>query len=113
LVTHNKINIDSFYDHLNNVDDKVLTDFLKKSGSTETDQFFKFLNGFKSSRYLLSYQKLENISYALQRICMRIWAHPFSEETVSLLTGQLQIYKEALAKDYMQIFNDIEKRFEI
>jgi acyl carrier protein phosphodiesterase len=112
LVTHNKINIDSFYDHLNKVDDKVLTDFLKKCGGTETDQFFKFLNGFRSSRYLLSYQKLENISYALQRICMRLWAHPFNEETVSLLTSQLQIYKEALEKDYMLIFEEIEKRFE-
>lgn len=110
LVINAKIEINSFYTHLNRVDDTKLDIFLKKCGSTDTAQFFEFLNRFRSSRYLLSYQKLENISYALQRICMRLWAHPFTEETVSLLTKKLELYKETLEKDYMDIFEEIENK---
>jgi len=108
LVVNGKININSFYDHLQAVDDNSLNTFLIKCGSADTEQFFKFFNSFKSSRYLLSYQKIENISYALQRICMRLWAHPFDEETVSLLTEQLEVYKILLAKNYLDIFEEIE-----
>lgn len=113
LVINRKIDIASFYDHLNKVDDVILNDFLKKSGSDDTDTFFKFLNSFRSSRYLLSYQKLENISYALQRICMRLWAHPFDEITVSLLTEQIALYKTLLEKNYLDIFEEIESKLEI
>ncbi|MEJ5992792.1 hypothetical protein WG904_00080 [Pedobacter sp. Du54] len=111
LVINEKIDINSFYHHLNRVDDDKLSSFLKKCGATDTDHFFKFFNGFKSSRYLLSYQKIENISYALQRICMRIWAHPFDEKTVLLLTEKLAFYKEELELDYMEIFEKIEHQF--
>lgn len=108
LVINGKININAFYDHLNKVDDHDLKLFLNTCGAENTDPFFKFLNSFKSSKYLLSYQKLENISYALQRICMRLWAHPFEEQTVNLLTEQLAIYKISLAKNYQDIFEEIE-----
>lgn len=108
LIENQKIKIADFYDHLENVDQAILTDFLKKAQCPDVDHFFKFFNSFKSSRYLLSYQKLENISYALQRICMRLWAHPFTEETVLLLTEQLSIYKTLLADNYLEIYNEIE-----
>jgi acyl carrier protein phosphodiesterase len=107
LVEDNIINISSFYDHLNKVDDEVLNTFLKKCGSADTDKFFSFLNSFRSSRYLLCYQKLENISYALQRICMRLWPHPLNETTVGLLNEQLATYKTSIEKDYLSIFNEI------
>ena len=108
LIEDRKIDINSFYAHLNNVDEQALTNFIEKCGGTDTEHFFKFLNSFRSSRYLLSYQKLENISYALQRICMRLWTHPFHEETVTLLTEKLMLYKEELEKDYLTIFEEIE-----
>jgi acyl carrier protein phosphodiesterase len=107
LVINGKININAFYDHLNEVEDQALKLFLTTSGAENTEPFFKFLNSFKSSKYLLSYQKLENISYALQRICMRLWAHPFTEENVLQLTQQLEIYKASLAKNYQNIFEEI------
>jgi acyl carrier protein phosphodiesterase len=110
LVINGKIDIVSFYDQLSKVNDKILSDFLIKAGSGDTDKFITFLNNFKSSRYLLSYQKIENISYALQRICMRLWAHPFDEHTRNLLTEQLEIYKISLEKNYFKIFNEIERK---
>ncbi|WP_379093450.1 hypothetical protein [Pedobacter sp. UC225_65] len=113
LVTNRKIDINAFYEHLNNVDDNTLNTFLIKCGSEDTDKFFAFLNSFRSSRYLLSYQKLENISYALQRICMRLWTHPFHETTVSLLNEQLEIYRVMLEQNYLSIFDEIEGKLKV
>jgi acyl carrier protein phosphodiesterase len=107
LVENASIAINLFYNHLNKVDDEILQDFLQKCGFESNDHFFKFLNSFRSSKYLLSYQKLENISYALQRICMRLWAHPFHEITLGLLTEQLAIYKQLIEKNYLEIFDEI------
>src|SRR5690606_34300664 len=105
-----KIKIDSFYDSLNEVDAAKLRGFLIKCEIDDLDRFFKFFNSFKSSRYLLSYQKLENISYALHRICMRIWEHPFSERTTQQIGGGLELYKTQLAIDLMSIVEEIENR---
>lgn len=113
LVKENQVNIEEFYNHLNNVEHELLNDFLAKNNIIDTERFFKFLNSFKTSRYLFSYEKLENISYALQRICMRLWAHPFSEETVNLLTEQLGLYKLSLAKNYQIIFDEIKQQMSV
>ncbi|RWU08406.1 ACP phosphodiesterase [Pedobacter chitinilyticus] len=110
LVEHKKVAINSFYDHLEAVENKDLTDFLNKSNIDDIQLFFKFFNSFKSSRYLLSYQKLENISYALQRICMRLWERPFTEKTTQQLTTVLEFYKNQLEVDFMIIFEEIENR---
>ncbi len=112
LVTDRRIDVNTFYEQLGQVDDQSLDRFLQSSGSGDTDRFFAFLNSFRSSRYLLSYQKLENISYALQRICMRLWAHPFHESTISLLNEQLEIYKEMLAPHYLSIFDEIAAKLQ-
>mgnify|MGYP003582831663 CR=1 FL=1 len=110
LIEHHKISINSFYDHLEAVKDADLTDFIQQCGIDDTELFFKFFNSFKSSRYLLSYQKLENISYALQRICMRLWEHPFTEKNTYDLTSVLEFYKIQLEVDFMVIFDEIEIR---
>lgn len=110
LVTNTKVDIYKLYQHLEDVNDNNLNTFLNKCGYQETAQFFKFINNFKSSRYLFSYQKIENISYALQRICMRLWINPFTEETTKGLTEQLAIYKLILEKDYLNIYGEIEAK---
>ena len=96
LVVNGKINSYTLYDHLDTVNEHDLNNFLNNCGYANTKRFFKFFNNFKSSRYLFSYQKIENISYALKRICMRLWENPFNEETALLLTQQLEIYKTIL-----------------
>ena len=110
LIEHQKININTFYKQLNKVSDKDLSHFLKSCQINETEQFFRFFNSFKSSKYLLSYQKIENISYALQRICMRLWQHPFTEKNMYDLTSVLEFYKIQLEVDFMVIFDEIESR---
>ncbi|ATP57325.1 hypothetical protein CPT03_12995 [Pedobacter ginsengisoli] len=108
LTIHGTVNINTFYEQLSGADTKALDSFLKKSGVADTTIFFKFLNSFISSRYLFSYQKIENISYALNRICMRLWDSPFTEPQLVLLTEKLSIFKTNLEENYMSIFNNIE-----
>lgn len=110
LVINNKVNTQSLYNHIENVNDTDLNAFLNTCGFEDTQKFFKFLTNFKSSRYLFSYQKLENISYALEQICKRLWKNPFNEETAHLLTEQLNVYKPILEKDYLNIYQEIENK---
>lgn len=108
LVAHSNINIQHFYDQLSRVNHIALQQFLNKSGIPDINQFMKFLDSFVSSKYLLSYQKMENITYALNRICMRLWTTPFSDEQLELLTSGLLIYKSRIELSYMDIFKEIE-----
>lgn len=110
LIEQSLINVNNFYSQLNKVDTEQIRAFFKNCGLTETDIFFTFLNRFLSSKYLLSYQKIENITYALNRICMRIWPNPFNELQLSLLTQQLNQYKKSLENDFISIFEDIEAK---
>lgn len=108
LIEHNLIQVNNFYDKLIAVKQESLSNFLEHCALKEPDVFFNFLDRFISSKYLLSYQKIENISYALNRICMRLWPETLSEAQLQELTFQLGIFKEALQKDFMDIFKEIE-----
>lgn len=107
LIEHNLIQVNHFYDKLSAVKQESLGDFLTHCGLKDQSVFFKFMEGFISSKYLLSYQKLENISYALNKICMRLWPETLNEKQLAALTFQLGIFKETLQKDFMEIFEEI------
>jgi acyl carrier protein phosphodiesterase len=109
LTVDRVIDINAFYEQLSKSDKPALKDFLHSSSLTDTSLFFRFLDDFISSRYLFSYQKIENITYALNRICMRLWEKPFTEPQLSLLTHQLDLFKNSLKNDYLSIYADIEK----
>lgn len=108
LIEHNLIQVNHFYDKLIAVNPSSLTDFLEHCGLKNQIIFTKFMESFISSKYLLSYQKLENISYALNRICMRLWPETLNELQLQELTFQLEVFKPILAKDFMEIFDEIE-----
>jgi len=108
LVVNQLIDINSFYENLKKANSLSLSLFLDKAGLEDPVRFFKFLDSFISSRYLLSYQKIENITYALNRICMRIWADPFTEMQLQGLTEQLTLFSKTLEQDYLTIFREIE-----
>ncbi|GGE43984.1 acyl carrier protein phosphodiesterase [Pedobacter psychrotolerans] len=110
LIEHNLIQVNHFYDKLIAVNPSSLTDFLEHCGLKNQIIFTKFLESFISSKYLLSYQKLENISYALNRICMRLWPETLNEFQLQELTFQLGIFKPILANDFMVIFDEIEQK---
>ncbi|WP_029283008.1 hypothetical protein [Pedobacter sp. R20-19] len=108
LIEQNLVQVNHFYDKLTAVNPNSLTDFLEHCGLKNQIVFTKFMEKFISSKYLLSYQKLENISYALNRICMRLWPETLNELQLQELTFQLEVFKPILAKDFMEIFNEIE-----
>jgi acyl carrier protein phosphodiesterase len=108
LTVNGKVNIAKFYDQLSEANAAELKTFLKLSGLPDLTLFSKFIEGFISSRYLLSYQKIENITYALNRICMRLWNNPFTEAQLDMLTKNLKSYKESIETSYMEVFYSIE-----
>jgi len=108
LIEHNLIQVTYFYDHLSAVKKESLGNFLDHCGLKDPAVFFRFLEGFISSKYLLSYQKIDNISYALNRICMRLWPEAMSEKQLQQLTFELGVFKELLQKDFLIIFEEIE-----
>lgn len=108
LIEHNLIQVHHFYDKLNAVKKESLSDFLEHCKLKEPEVFFNFLEKFISSKYLLSYQQLENISYALNRICMRLWPETLNEKQLQQVTLELAVFKEILQKDFMDIFKEIE-----
>jgi acyl carrier protein phosphodiesterase len=109
LISKGHVNINAFYEKLSSANKGALKRFLHTSSIKDSTVFFEFLTNFISSRYLFSYQKMENIAYALNRICMRLWDKPFTEAQLELLTSQLEIFKNNIQNDYLSIFIDIEK----
>jgi acyl carrier protein phosphodiesterase len=110
LTVKGLVNINRFYEQLHQANNAVLEKFLVKAGISDMDLFNNFLNGFISSRYLLSYQKIENIPYALNRICMRLWNDPFTPDQLQELTAGVIVYKNTIESEYITIFNEIEKK---
>ena len=108
LTVHGLVDINRFYDQLHQANSSALQSFLTKAGIADLDVFLQFLNSFISSKYLLSYQKIENITYALNRICMRLWNDPFTDAQLQQLTTGLITYKATIEKDYLDIFREIE-----
>lgn len=110
LITTKKIGVDDFYDHLHSCEDGVIREFFYAAGLEECDFFFSYLERFKKDRYLHTYADISQITYALRRICMRIWQNPFTPGQESTMTGILAGYNTSLLPDYMLIFNEIGEK---
>jgi acyl carrier protein phosphodiesterase len=110
LITERLIRIDSLYKALHQIEISVITSFLSLNGIDNPNPFFKFFDAFKKEEYLHSYAETEKISYALKRICMRIWDNPFTAEQEEALTKSLITYKDELSKDFIFIFEMIDAR---
>ena len=113
LIEHNLVQVNHFYDQLIAVNGQSLDDFLQHCKLKQPDVFKRFLEQFISSKYLLSYQKIENISYALNRICMRLWPQSLEEKQINALTVQLEIFREMLNEDFLKIFEEIEAKLQL
>lgn len=109
LLHSGMINIETFYLQLQQANSTALREFLAKAEIPDQGIFDVFLNDFLDSRYLFSYQKLHNISYALKRICMRVWENPFTEAQTEMLTQKLDEYCPELESRFMTIFNELEE----
>lgn len=107
LLTTDQLSVDDFYAHLASCNDEVVNEFLAFSGMKNTDVFFTFFNNFKKNRYLQTYTDTAQVAYALKRICMRIWPHPFTPEQEAALDEIIIGYRLQVYDSFMQIFEEI------
>jgi len=110
LLTTDQVSVDDFYNHLAGCDQDKIKEFLNYSGLQDTDKFFRFFEKFKSNRYLETYAETPQISYALKRICMRIWGDPFTPEHEEKMNVVLSAYRDGLYHSFMTIFDEIEHK---
>ncbi|MXV52785.1 hypothetical protein GS399_17570 [Pedobacter sp. HMF7647] len=108
LITQNQLDAHNFYTLIASVNSKKVDNFLKVNQIFHTNSFFDFFEEFISSAYLHSYSDYESITYALEKICMRLWNKPFTIAQKSQLTDTFNAYQEVLLKDYQLIFDQIE-----
>ena len=107
LLTENHIVAEDLYIHLRQADRLGMNKFLELNNMDDIEHFFKFYDKFIQSNYLNSYRESQNMMYALNRICMRIWKDPLNESHMQELTKILNEYHEDLKENYMEIFNEI------
>ncbi|TFF36278.1 hypothetical protein [Mucilaginibacter psychrotolerans] len=110
LITTNRISVDDFYDHLDSCDLGIINEFLAFAGMKNTEVFGKFYEGFKKSRYLHSYANLEQVTYALKRICMRVWRDPFTPVHETAMTEVVLSYRLLLLDSFMEIYEEIGEK---
>lgn len=113
LITTNQIKVADFYDHLDSCEEATIREFLVFAEMKNPDVFFKFYAEFKRSRYLNSYVNIEQITYALKRICMRVWRDPFTPQHEQAMTGILLNYRLGLIKSYDVIYREISKKLAV
>lgn len=112
LLTTGKILVDDFYAHLDGCKTEIVAEFLAFAGLKDDSRFFKFFDDFKSSQYLHTYAETHQITYALKRICMRVWQNPFTPQHEEQMNGILEGYRSLLLPDFMSIFTEIEAKLD-
>lgn len=107
LLNLEEINAFHFYEQLAKVERTVVKQFLELNMLTDTPKFFRFFDEFLEVNYLHSYIKSENLIYALNRICMRLWSDPLNARQKLQLNEVLLEYQKSLESCYMDIFDDL------
>lgn len=112
LIQQNLIQVGNLYVALQEADKEIITSFILQCNEQEIDRILEFIQRFSASKYLLSYQKMENIAYALNRICMRLWPVSLQEDKVALLHKKIDSYAKRYESELMEIFSEIEGRLQ-
>lgn len=108
LLTLEEINAFRFYDQLANAARPAVKQFLELNLVTDTARFFRFFDEFLEVNYLHSYSQSENLIYALNRVCMRLWSDPLNDTEKFQLNEVLLEYQKTLEGCYMNIFDDLD-----
>ncbi len=108
LIAEKLISIEKLYKQLSRIKEEEIRLFLQLNNILNEEKFLKFFNQFIAQKYLYSYADSTKITYALKRICMRLWANPFTEEQEIAITERLIEYKIKLREDFIIIFDQID-----
>ncbi len=107
LIAEKLLSIEKLYSQLALVKESEIRIFLQLNKIANEDKFLAFFDRFIKEQYLYSYADDKKITYALKRICMRLWENPFSEEQETAITDRLIKYKIKLREDFIIIFDQI------
>jgi hypothetical protein len=110
LITTNRVVVDDFYNHLDSCDIDTINEFLAFAGMKNPAIFGKFYAEFKRSRYLHTYANLGQVTYALKRICMRVWRDPFTPTHEEAMTEVVLAYRLGLLDSFMEIYEEIGEK---
>lgn len=113
LLTENLIDANELYSTISLSNRASLNTFLILNKADDPDLFFNFLDEFIDAGYLHSYREAQNIMFAINRICLRVWQEPFSDTQKLQLTALLPEYQEQLKSSFMQIFEDIQSTLQV
>lgn len=113
LLTEEVVRAEDLYKNLHTCDKIALNHFLLLNNLNDKTHFFRFFEQFIDSGYLNSYREANNIMYALNRICMRVWPDPINETQLLQLSAILIGYREDLKTCFWEIFEDIEKELKV
>jgi hypothetical protein len=110
LITNNEINVTDFYNHLDSCRENIICEFLEFAGMKNPDVFLNFYDEFKHSRYLNTYINIDQITYALKRICMRVWSNPFTQQHEHDMCAILATYRLGILDTYKSIYQEISSK---
>ncbi|PRD47385.1 hypothetical protein C5745_11265 [Sphingobacterium haloxyli] len=110
LIDHTLVNPNRLYEHLGHVQKVTIEKYLQAIGEVDTERFSVFFERFVTSRYILDYADISNLSYALFNICKRVWTFESTGDDRDKLTACLRVYKEEHLVNYMYIFHEIQSK---
>jgi hypothetical protein len=87
LMRHDPTMIDRLYFNLDNLTELDTQRAFEAFGLPGFQDFYKFLQRFRSSRYLYGYQYPRGISFALSRIHQRVGLEPFDNQSFDWLVS--------------------------
>lgn len=113
LLTEISLDTEKLYSQLGQSSEESLRRFFKINSIDNADEFFSFLEEFIEARYLNTYADPNEIVYALNRICMRIWDNPMNDTQKMQLKAVVMDYLMSLKTNYLTIFEETERRLQL
>ncbi|HEX7367908.1 MAG TPA: hypothetical protein VF273_12465 [Pelobium sp.] len=107
LITQKLLSVEKLFDQLKQVSEAEIELFLTFNQIPDQQKFLRYFDSFITNQYVYSYAEEEKITYAIKKICMRLWDNPFTAEQELAITERLIAYKKCLRKDFIIIFDQI------
>ena len=112
LIANNLLSVNRLYEHLENVDRRILTNYLTALENVDVPHFYNFYDKFVASKYIFDYAKVSNIPYALFNICKRIWKFTPTTQHLEKLALQLDNYQKNKLTDFSEIYTYITQQLD-
>lgn len=112
LMASGLLNVGRLYEHLEQIDRRVLSTYLKTLGAVDLDRFYNFYDKFVASRYIFDYDKVENLPHALFNICKRVWKFDVTDNHLQALGSQLEEYQRNNLTEFLEIYYYINRELE-